>query len=260
MARDPLGDTRVDVPRGLAAGRGSRNSLAGAARHQPRAGERRRGRARPRRDGGLGRPAARPAGAGRPVGRQRLLAGSDRHVPRAGAPAPAGAGSRQRTGRDGTWARPRARDLGRWRLVGPAVGRGGLLRGRGRTVHQRQRRLDGLVLRRGHDAARRSAPRRAAPGRRLELRGRAWRDGVVLRDDDQRARRAARARAGDRRLGRGGGGPSSRRGVHARARDVPAEVDRRGDRPRLAPVLVPDLVALRRAPRARLPARCGNRT
>ena len=54
---------------------------------------------------------------------------------------------------------------------------------------------------------------------------------------------------------RGGGGPPARRGVHARAPAVPAEVDRRGDRPRLAAVLVPDLVALRRPARARLPAR-----
>ena len=50
-------------------------------------------------------------------------------------------------------------------------------------------------------------------------------------------------------------GPPPRRGVHARAPAVPSEVDRRGDRPRLAPVLVPDLVALRRPARARLPAR-----
>ena len=39
-------------------------------------------------------------------------------------------------------------------------------------------------------------------GRRLELRGRERRHGVVVRDDDQRARGPARARAGDRRLGR----------------------------------------------------------
>ena len=92
-----------------------------------------------------------------------------------------------------------------------------VLRGRGRAVHQRQRRRDRRVLRRGHDAARRPAPRRAAPGRRLELRGRERRDGVVDGDDDQRARGPARARAGDRRLGRGGGGPPPRRGVPARA-------------------------------------------
>ena len=122
-------------------------------------------------------------------------------------------------------------------------------------MHQRQRRLDRRVLRRGHDAARRAAPRRAAPGRRLELRGRERRDGVVVRDDDQRPRGPARVRAGDRRLGAGGRGAPPRRGVHARAPAVPAEVDRRGDRSRLAPVLVPDLVALRRPARARLPAR-----
>ena len=49
-------------------------------------------------------------------------------------------------------------------------------------------------------------------------------------DDDQRARGPAGVRAGDRRLGRGRGGPPPRRGVPARARPVPAEVDRRGDR------------------------------
>ena len=37
-------------------------------------------------------------------------------------------------------------------------------------------------------------------GRRLELRGRERRDGVVVRDDDQRPRGPARARASDRRL------------------------------------------------------------
>ena len=42
------------------------------------------------------------------------------------------------------------------------------------------------------------------------------------------------------------------RGVHARAPAVPSEVDRRGDRPDLARVLVPDVVALRRPAGARL--------
>ena len=143
---------------------------------------------------------------------------------------------------DGAW----------WR---PTLGRQSLLRGRGRAVHQRQCRRDRLVLRRRHDAARRPAPRRTAPGWWLELRGRERRDRVIVRDDDQRPRGSARVRAGDRRLGQGGGGTPSRRGVHARAPAVPAEVDRRGDRPQLARILVPDLVALRRPARARLPAR-----
>ena len=165
-------------------------------------------------------------------GGNAVVAGPDGHVPRPGAPAAAGARSRERAGPAGHRPRPRARHLGGRRPVEPALGRQPVLRGRGRAVHQRQRRLDRRVLRRGHDAARRPASRRAAPGRRLELRGRERRDGVVVRDDDQRPRGPARARAGDRRLGRGGGGPPPRRGVHARAPAVPPEVDRRGDRPR----------------------------
>ncbi len=53
----------------------------------------------------------------------------------------------------------------------------------------------------------------------------------------------------------GGRGTAPRRGLHARAPSVPSEVDRRGHRPHLAPVLVPDLVPLRRPARAGLPAR-----
>ncbi len=56
-------------------------------------------------------------------------------------------------------------------------------------------------------------------------------------------------RAGDRGIAEGRGGTPPRRGVHARPPAAPSEVDRRGDRPRLAPVLVPDLVALRRPAR-----------
>ncbi len=159
-----------------------------------------------------------------------------------------------RAGPAGRRPRPRAGHL-EGRRVRDAVGRQPVLRGRGRAVHQRQRRRDRLVLRRGHVAARRPAPRRAASRRRLELRGRERRDGVVGRDDDQRPRGPARARAGDRRLGQGRGGPRPRRGVPARAPAVPSEDDRRGDRPELAPVLVPALVPLRRPARPRLPAR-----
>ena len=130
---------------------------------------------------------------------------------------------------------PRARHLGRRRPVRRALGQEPVLRRRGRAVHQRQRRRDGRVLRRGHGAARRAAPGRAAPRRRLELRGRERRDRVVVRDDDQRPGGPARARAGDRRLGRGRRGTTARRGVHARAPALPPEVDRRGDRPELAP-------------------------
>ena len=132
-----------------------------------------------------------------------VVAGLDGHVPRPGAPAAVRARSRERAGPAGRRPRPRARHLAGGSRVRDPVGRQPVLRGRGRAVHQRQRRRDRRVLRRGHDAARRPAPRRAAPRRRLELRGRERRDGVVVRDDDQRPRGPARARAGDRRLGRG---------------------------------------------------------
>ena len=233
--------------------------LAGDARPRARAGGRHRCRAVEDRDRGLGRPAAGAPGAGRPVGRQRLLAGPDRHVPRPGAAAAAGARSREPAGNASDRPRPRACHLGGRRLVEPTLGRQGVLRGRGRTVHQRQRRRDRLVLRPGHGAAGRPAPRRAAPRRRLELRGRERRDGVLDGDDDQRPRGPARARAGDRGLGQGRGGPPPGRGVPARAPAVPPEDDRRGDPPRLAPVLLPALVSLRHPPGSGLPARCRRR-
>ena len=94
--------------------------------------------------------------------------------------------------------------------------------------------------------ARRPAARRAARGRRLELRGRERSVRVVVRDDDQRAGGPARARAGDRRLGRRRRGAPAGRGVPARAPAVPADSTGEVDRPGLAAVLVPDLVALRR--------------
>ena len=141
-----------------------------------------------------------------------LLPGPDRYLPRHGAPAAPGPRPRERTGPPRHRPGPRARHLGRRRLVEPAVDGERVLRGRGRAVHQRQRRLDRGVLRRGHDPARRAAPRRAAPRRRLELRGRERRDGVVVRDDDQRPGGPPRARAGDRRLDRGGRGTPPRRG------------------------------------------------
>ena len=178
--------------------------------HEPADVDRRR--AVQGRDRGLGRPAARAPGAGRPVGRRGVVARVDRHVPRPGAAAPVRARSRERAGPAGHRPGPRARHLGR-RLPGrDALGRQPVLRGRGRAVHQRQRRRHRLVLRRGHGAARRAAPRRAAPRWRLELRGRERRDGVVVRDDDQRPRGPARTRARDRRLGRGRRGTPPRRG------------------------------------------------
>ena len=100
---------------------------------------------------------------------------------------------------------------------------------------------------------RRPAARRAAVGRRLELRGGERRHGVIARDDDQRARGPHRARAGDGRFGRGARGPPPRRGVPARAPAVPTARRARSSTS-VAPVLVPDLVPLRRAARPRLPA------
>ena len=54
--------------------------------------------------------------------------------------------------------------------------------------------------------------------------------------------------------GRRDRGAPPRRGLPARARPVAPQVDGRGDRSRLHPLLLPDLVALRRAARARVPA------
>ena len=91
-------------------------------------------------------------------------------------------------------------------------------------------------------------------GRRLELRGRERRDGssfgttINVVEGLLEYERAIGGSDGAR-------GPPARRGVHARAPAVPPEVDRRGDRPELAPVLVPALVLLRRPARARPPAR-----
>ena len=79
----------------------------------------------------------------------------------------------------------------------------------------------------------------------------------VVRDDHQRARGAAGVRARDRWVA-GRSVAARRRGeaVPARARALPAQDDRRGDRPGIASVLVPDPLALRRPPRPRvLPSR-----
>ena len=135
----------------VAARRRSLDPLAGDARPDPRAGRRHRRRAGEGRDRGLGRPAARAPGARRPVGRPAVVARLHRHVPRPRAPAPAGARSRERPGASRRRPRPRAHHLAGSRLRDP-VGRPSVLRGRGRAVHQRQRRRDRRVLRRGHDA------------------------------------------------------------------------------------------------------------
>ena len=80
----------------------------------------------------------------------------------------------------------------------------------------------------------------------------------IVRHDDQRAGGAARVRAGHRRQRRRWPPPASAAGIPPRAAPAPAPVDRRGHRAQhgcLAPLRIPDWLALRRAAWARLPAR-----
>ncbi len=154
--------------------------------HEPARG-RRRG-AGSGRHGGLGRTAARPPGAGWAVGRAAVVPGLDGHLPRPRAAPAVRPRARQRAGPAGRRAGAGAGHLAGSRLR-DALGGQPLLRRRGRAVHQRQHRRHGRVLRRRHDAARGAPARGAAGRRRLELRGRERRDGVLVRDDDQRARR-----------------------------------------------------------------------
>ena len=111
-------------------------------------------------------------------------------------------------------------------------------------------------------SAARSAPRRAARRRRLELRGRARLRALVVQHHDLRPGRTAGVREGERRHGRGDGRAGPGTGVPPGASHVPAAVNRRGDqRPkgqsRLDAVRVPDHVALRRAAGPGLLARAG---
>jgi len=135
-----------------------------------------------------------------------------------------------------------------------------LLRRRGRALHQRPGRGERRLARRGRPRTRRAADRRAAPGRRLELRGAGALDTLVVQHHDLRARGAARVRALREPRARGDDRPAPRRGVPARAPPLPPQVHRRGDRARsqgwrvVVALRVPDLVALRRAARARAPA------
>src|SRR4029079_10180082 len=126
-----------------------------------------------------------------------------------------------------------------------------VLRRRGRAGHQRQDRRTGQLLRSGRRGDRRSARRRTARGRRVELRGGKRIHSLVVRHDDQRAGGTAGARARrprdpalDRR-------PAPRLGLPPRTTAVPPQAHRRGRQPGLAPVLVSDALALRRAARAR---------
>ena len=116
------------------------------------------------------------------------------------------------------------------------------------------------LLRPGRPGHRRPAARRAAARRRLELRGRQRLDAVVVQHHDLRARGPARVRTGRRGQPGGDRGPSPRAGVPPRAPPLPPAVDRRGDRARsqgrrrVDALRLPDVVALRRAAGARVPA------
>ena len=136
------------------------------------------------------------------------------------------------------------------------MGRQPVLRGRGRAVHQRQRRLDRLVLRRGHDAARRAAPRRAA--RRTAA-------GTARSRTARRCRRSGRRSTSSRACSSTSGRSAARPTVaEARRRGEAYMLERRLFRrkstgevidPSWLQLLVPDLVALRRPARPRLPPR-----
>ena len=91
--------------------------------------------------------------------------------------------------------RPRDDRAGRGELPVGAR-RPGVLRRRGRAVHQRPDALDRRLLRCGRRRPRRGSARRPARRRRLELRDRERRHRVVVRLDDLRARGPARVRAG----------------------------------------------------------------
>ena len=79
-----------------------------------------------------------------------------------------------------------------------ATRRPALLRRRDRGLHQRQDPGRGRLFRRGERPAGRPPPRRAARGRRLELRG-AAEHAILVPLHDLRPRRAARIREGARR-------------------------------------------------------------
>ena len=205
-------------------------------------------------EGWGGRLLALP-GVRRPMGRQALVARLDRHLPRPGAPAADGARSRQRAGATG----PSVSSVSR------SPGETPTSRVRGQTTTFFDGEVEPCIN--GNTVATGAyfgvdmtplvdpAPRRAAPGRRLELRGRERRDGLVDGDDGQCARGPAGVRRREWKRRRGRGRPAPWRGLPARARPVPPEVHWRGHQFTLAALLVPALVPLRRPARARVPAR-----
>src|SRR5580658_4307252 len=78
--------------------------------------------------------------------------------------------------------------------------------------------------------------------------------------DHLRARRTPRIPTGRAPIGGRHQGPQEGRKLSARAPHVPFAPNRRSHRPTLAPLLVPDVLALRPFARARLCAKCRNQT
>ena len=179
-----------------------------------RAGGCHRRRAVKGRDRGLGRAAARASGAGRAVGWSAVVTGLDGHVPRAGAPATVRPRSRRAseaqravglvrehvTWRDPEFETPWADNRFFEGEVEPCINGNVVATGSyfGVDMTRLVERLLGEQL--------------ADGGWNCEVENGATR--VVVRDDDQRPRGPARARAGDRRLGRGA------RGARAAARST----------------------------------------
>ncbi len=188
---------------------------------EPRRG--RRGRARTRRDRGLGRAAARPPGAGRPVGRQGLAR-------RTGPTRSTSWSSLRRLGLDpasergaaGHRPRPRPRHVGRRRRFEPPWADNGFFEGEVEPC------INGNVVATGAYFGVDMTPLvERLLGEQLSDGG--WNceveNGATVSsfgDDHQRPRGPARVRARDRRVGQGGGGPPPRRGVPAGAPAVSA--------------------------------------
>ena len=107
----------------------------------------------------------------------------------------------------------------------------------------------GRVLRRRRRRGGRAPGRRAARGRRLELRGRERLGARLVPHDHPGAGGAAAPRAGDGRVRRGHRGAAARRGLPPGSPPPPAREHGRGHRSGVPPVRVPHPLALRRASR-----------
>ena len=104
-----------------------------------------------------------------------------------------------------------------------------------------------------------STPGRAARRWRLELRS-TQKPALFVPYHHLRARRTARIRTSRAQIGGRHQGPQEGRKLSARAPHVPLASNRRSHRQTLAPLLVPDVLALRRLARTRLSAECRNQT